>query len=132
MLSVERDRHMTDRIRILTEKTLKGEMWVEPNPIEYDRTDLFLSPIKMSGKRVCEYIVNQPTLVFEESCFTGLLKFDGSVEGDIFGRSGHKHFDEARKYFYNKPVDNLMTFEYRRRSLTCPHPQTNRKYRAVC
>lgn len=103
---------MTDRIRILTEKTLKGEMWVEPNPIEYDRTDLFLSPIKMSGKRVCEYIVNQPTLVFEESCFTGLMRFDGSVEGDIFNRMGHRYFDEARKYFYNKPVDNLMTFEW--------------------
>lgn len=112
MLSVERDRHMTDRIRILTEKTLKGEMWVEPNHIEYDRTDLLLSPIKMSGKRVCEYIVNQPSIVLEESCFTGLMRFDGSVEGDIFNRMGHRHFDEARKYFYNKPIDNLMTFEW--------------------
>ena len=49
---------MNERIKILTEKTVKGEMWVEHVKTEYDRTDLFLSPVKMSGKRVCEYILN--------------------------------------------------------------------------
>lgn len=103
---------MNKRIKELVKKTVAGEMWVEPIKTEYDRTDLFLSPVKMSGKRVCEYISNQDILILEESCFTGLMYFDGSVEGDIFHRSGHKNFDMAMKNFYNKPVDNLLTFEW--------------------
>ena len=103
---------MNERIRTLTEKTINGDMYVYPVKTEYDRCDLLLSPIKMSTKRVCEYILNQEPLILEESCFTGLLKFDGSVEGDIFGRAGHRNFDIAQRYFYNKPIDNLMTFEW--------------------
>ena len=103
---------MNERIRKLAEKTVNGDMYVYPVKTEYDRCDLFLSPVKMSAKRVCEYILNQEPLIVEESCFTGLLKFDGSVEGDIFGRAGHKNFCLAHQYFYNKPVDNLITFEW--------------------
>ena len=103
---------MTERIRSLTERTICGKMWVEPVKTEYDREDYFLSPVQMSAKRVCEYILNQEPLILEESCFTGLLTFDESVEGDIFNRRGHKHFREAQKLFYNKPVRNLTTFEW--------------------
>ena len=103
---------MNERIKILTEKTVKGEMWVEPVKTEYDRTDLFLSPVKMTGKRVCEYIANQDIMILEESCFTGLMSFDDSVEGDIFSRIGHRNFQTAMQNFYNKPVDNLLTFEW--------------------
>ena len=103
---------MIDRVRKLAERTVKGEMWVDPVKTEYDSTDLFLSPVKMSGKRVCKYIVNQPHLIHEESCFTGLMVFDSSVEGDIFHRHGHKNFHIAMDHFYNKPVNNLLTFEW--------------------
>lgn len=103
---------MNERIKKLTEKTVNGDLYVYPVKTEYDRCDLFLSPIKMAGKRVCEYILNQEPLIVEESCFTGLLKFDGSVEGDIFSRAGHKNFDLAYQNFYNKPIDNLITFEW--------------------
>ena len=103
---------MNKRIEELVKKTVAGEMWVKPIKTEYDRTDLFLSPVKMIGKRVCEYISNQDILILEESCFTGLMRFDGSVEGDIFHRPGHKNFDIAKQNFYNKPVDNLLTFEW--------------------
>ena len=101
---------MNERIKKLTEKTVNGDLYVYPVKTEYDRCDLFLSPIKMAGKRVCEYILNQEPLIVEESCFTGLLKFDGSVEGDIFSRAVHKNFDLAYQNFYNKPIDNLITF----------------------
>lgn len=103
---------MNERIEKLVKKTVSGEMYVDSVKTEYDRCDLFLPPIKMSGKRVCEYIKNQEPLVVEESCFTGLITFDNSVEGDIFNRSGHKNFEIARENFYNKPVDNLLTFEW--------------------
>ena len=103
---------MNKRIENLLQKTLAGEMYVSPVKTDYDRCDLFLSPVKMSGKRVCEYIRNQEPLIFPESCFTGLITFDGSVEGDIFHRAGHKNFSIAYENFYNKPIDNLLTFEW--------------------
>lgn len=103
---------MNGRIKKLAEKTVNGDMYVYPVKTDYDRKDLFLSPVRMSGKRVCEYILNQEPKILAESCFTGLLTFDGSVEGDIFGRSGHKNFSIAMENFYNKPVDNLLTFEW--------------------
>lgn len=87
-------------------------MYVYTVKTDFDRCDLFLSPVKMSGKRVCEYIDNQEPLIVEESRFTGLIKFDGSVEGDIFGRGGHKNIAVACSNFYNRPADNLMTFEW--------------------
>ena len=103
---------MTERIGKLVKKTVVGGMYVSPVKTDYDRCDLFLSPIKMSAKRVCEYIRNQEPLIVPESCFTGLITFDGSVEGDVFNRSGHKNFNIACEKFYNKPVDNLLTFEW--------------------
>ena len=103
---------MNERIRKLAEETVKGNMFPNRVKTEYDRCDLFLSPVKMSCKRVCEYILNQEPLIREESCFTGLISFDGSVEGDIFTRSGHKNLSLAIELFYNKPVDNLLTFEW--------------------
>ena len=103
---------MNERIRKLTEETVKGNMFVNPVKTEYDRCDYFLSPVKMSCKRVCEYILNQEPMIREESCFTGLILFDGSVEGDIFSRAGHKNFSLASRLFYNKPIDNLVTFEW--------------------
>ena len=103
---------MNERIKNLVNKTVSGEMYVYPVKTEYDRCDLFLPPIKMSAKRVCEYIRNQEPLITPESCFTGLFTFDGSVEGDIFTRAGHTNFGEASNNFYNKPVDNLLTFEW--------------------
>lgn len=103
---------MNQRIQKLVEKTIAGEMWVEPVKTRYDRKDLFLSPVKMSGKRVCEYILNQDVLIPEEACFTGLMRFDGSVEGDIFNRPGHQNFHRMYENFYNKPVENLLTFEW--------------------
>lgn len=103
---------MNERIESLVKKTVSGKMYVYPVKTEYDRCDLFLPPIKMSAKRVCEYIRNQEPLIVAESCFTGLIKFDGSVEGDIFTRSGHVNLGIACNNFYNKPVDNLLTFEW--------------------
>lgn len=103
---------MNERIESLVKKTVSGEMYVYPVKTEYDRCDLFLPPIEMSSKRVCEYIRNQEPLIVSESCFTGLINFDGSVEGNIFDRGGHANFYIAMNNFYNKPVDNLLTFEW--------------------
>ena len=76
---------MNERIKKIVNKTVRGKMWVEPVKTGYDRIDLFLSPVKMSGKRACEYILNQELLIWEESCFTGLMRFDGSICGEYGG-----------------------------------------------
>lgn len=102
----------SERITRLIEKTMRGEMYVHPMKTEYDRCDYFLSETKRAAKRVFKYILNQEPLITEDSCFTGLIKFDSSVEGDIFHRTGYPNFGILLKSFYNKPVNNLLTFEW--------------------
>lgn len=103
---------MQKRIEILAELTKSGKMYLEPVPTEFDRKDLFLSPLKMESKRVNEYILNQEPKILPECALAGFLKFNGTVRGDIFNRPGHPHFAALMKNFYMKPIDNTATFEW--------------------
>ena len=103
---------ISERIANLTRKTVAGEMFVYPKKTEFDKTDLFLSDMRRSAKRVCEYIMNQEPLITEDCAFTGLIAFNNSVEGDIFNRSGYPNFELLCNAFYNSPVENLLTFEW--------------------
>ena len=103
---------MNERIKKLTELTLNGDMFVYPVKTEFDREDLFLSRIEREVKRLCEYIKNQQPMITEYSKLTGFFRFDGSVVGDAFTRSGHKNTKEAIQNFYLKPIDNLSTMEW--------------------
>ena len=104
---------MNERIEKLLQKTLADEMYANTVKTEYDRCDLFLPPIEMSAKRVCEHLRNQEPVIVPESCFTGYFTFDdGSVEADVFTKNGHANSNIACDNFYNKPVDNLLTFEW--------------------
>lgn len=103
---------MEDRISKLVALVLEGKLYNTPRPVEYDREDLFLPEIAMSAKRFVEYVDNQEPVIIEFSAMTGSMAFDGSVEGDIFHRDGHKNFATACAAFYNKPLNNLSTFEW--------------------
>ena len=103
---------MTERIAKLTKHVIEGKMWFEVTETKYDREDLFLPPVKMSAKRVCEYILNQEPVILEENCFAGYLRFDGSVEGDLFSRAGHPNLRLLDWQSYNRPYRNLITFEW--------------------
>lgn len=103
---------MNERIKKLTEFTLNGEMYVNPVKTEFDREDLFLSESKMEVKRICEYILNQEPKITKYSKLTGFFKFDGSIVGDAFSRSGHKKTGEVLDKFYLKSIDNLSTMEW--------------------
>lgn len=103
---------MNERIEKLTKMTLKGEMFVNPVHTEFDRTDLFLPRQKREVKRLCEYILNQEPLITPYSTMTGFFRFDGSVVGDAFNRSGHKYTQEFMDSFYLKPIDNISTMEW--------------------
>ncbi len=103
---------MNERIKLINKKVMAGECWFETTPTAYSREDLFLDPVQMSAKRVYEYILNQNPKIEEYNALAGYLRFDGSVEGDIFNRPGHKHFNEIYRNFYNKPLNGLLTFEW--------------------
>lgn len=104
---------MEDRISILIKKIFEvDELYAQPIPVEYDRMDLFLPEVEMSAKRLCEYMLNQEPNITPWSRMVGVMHFDGSVEADIFHRFGHKHFDVIKAAFYNKPIENLATFEW--------------------
>jgi len=70
----------------------------------------------MNAKRISEYILNQKPYVSELCALTGYLRFEGAklgdVPGDIFNRTGHTNFSKMMKYYYNKPVKGMFTFEW--------------------
>ena len=103
---------MNNRIFELTQLTLTGKMYVTPVKTEFDRLDTLLPQTKRDVKRICEYILNQEPKLTPYSAFTGFFNFDGSVIGDLFNRSGHKHFWELFDNFYCKSIDNLSTMDW--------------------
>ena len=104
---------MTERIRKLTEKTVAGELFPECSAVEFDREDIFLSPTIMNAKHSAEYILAQTPYISELTALTGYLRFGGSaVMGEIFNRYGHENFKYLCKHFYNKPIEELCTFEW--------------------
>ncbi len=103
---------MNERIKKLADMTVKGQMYIEHTKTEYDREDIFLSPVIMSAKRAKEYILNQKPFVSELTALTGYLRFEGDVMGDIFNRCGHENWRKIYKEYYNNPVDGLCTFEW--------------------
>lgn len=103
---------MIERIKKLADLTVAGKFYIEHTDTEYDREDIFLSPVIMSAKRSKEYILNQKPYVTENTALTGFLRFSGDVMGDIFNRNGHENFHKIMRDFYNKPIDGLCTFEW--------------------
>ena len=112
---------MTERIKKLTELTLAGKMYATPVKTNYDEKDDSLSREERESKRICEYILNQEPKLTPYSLMSGFFRFDGSVVGDAFGRSGHQGTREALDLFYCKPIDNLSTFDFLFRMLSTGH-----------
>ena len=104
---------MIERIQALAKKTVAGELFFDRTDVTFDREDLFLPPTIMSAKRSAEYILAQTPYISELTALTGYLCFGGNnVMGAIFNREGHENFNNLCKYFYNKPIDGLCTFEW--------------------
>ena len=103
---------MNERIKKLTELTLSGQMFPNTVTPKFDPADLALSKQEKESKRLCEYILNQEPKITEYSSMTGFFKFDGSVVGDAFGRSGHQETANTMWLFYLKPIDNLTVLEW--------------------
>ncbi len=83
--------------------------------IEHDPFDLALPEPILIGKRLAEYMPAQTVYKTDTNMFTGMMRFNlskANVPGDIFTRNNHSHFAAARANFYNKYIDNLVTFEW--------------------
>lgn len=103
---------MNERISKLTELTLKGEMYPHPKDIEYDRTDIFLSKPKQTVKRLNDFVMVQTPKLTEYQALPSTLTFPNE---DIGGPYHNHCFENIKKLlhtFYQKPLDNLVTFEW--------------------
>lgn len=103
---------MNERIHKLLELTLKGDLYVRAVRTDFDRMDLMLSKTEMESKRICEYLLNQEPMITPYSAMTGFFRFDNSVVGTAFQRSGHAETQHFMKEFFRNPIDNLSAFEW--------------------
>lgn len=103
---------MEARIERLVERVKVEDIFPPKIPVEYDPFDEKLAEPMRIGKRLAEYMDAQPVEFSDDNELVGMMKFDGSVEADIFQRLGHRGFSEACGKYYNKPQENLCSFEW--------------------
>ena len=103
---------MNERIKKLTDLTMCGDMYVKAVETKFDRMDLLLPKQEREVKRICEYILNQEPKLTEHSALTGFFRFDGSVIGDVFTRTGHPNTKAFMHEFYCKHIDNLSAMDW--------------------
>lgn len=103
---------MNDRIQRLIVAAHAGDVYPEQVKVEYDEFDLKLSDPQRIAKRLTEYMDAQPCAFSDDNELVGMIRFDGSVEGPLFPRIGHRFFYEAAGKYYRHPQENLCTFEW--------------------
>ena len=103
---------MNERIARLVKAARSGEIFPKTVPVEYDEFDLKLADPLRIAKRLSEYMEAQPCYFTDDNELLGMMHFDGSVEAELFPRTGHKYFKETAAQFYKKPQENLCIFEW--------------------
>ena len=103
---------MNERIDRLIKAARSREIFPKTVTVEYDEFDLKLAEPLRIAKRLTEYMEAQPCYFSDDNELVGMMHFDGSVEADLFTRTGHKNFMEAYNKYYNKPQENLCTLEW--------------------
>ena len=103
---------MNVRIERLVNTVLGSDIFPQPQPVEYDEFDEKLAEPMRIAKRLTEFMGAQPVVFSDDNELVGLMKFDGSVEADIFHRTGHRKIREALGKYYNNPQENLCTMEW--------------------
>ena len=103
---------MNDRIQHLITAARAGDIYPEQVKVEYDEFDLKLSDPQRIAKRLTEYMDAQPCAFSDDNELVGMIRFDGSVEGPLFPRIGHRAFGEVAHKYYCHPQENLCTFEW--------------------
>ena len=103
---------MNDRIQRLIAAARAGDIYPQQVKVEYDEFDEKLSDPQRIAKRLSEYMEAQPCAFSDDNELVGMIRFDGSVEGPLFPRIGHRAFAETAAKYYKQPQENLCTFEW--------------------
>ncbi|OQC13140.1 MAG: Benzylsuccinate synthase alpha subunit [Lentisphaerae bacterium ADurb.Bin082] len=103
---------MNERIARLEKKVREEEIYPPVVAVSYDAFDEKLAEPMRIAKRLTEYMAAQPVVFSDDNELVGLMRFDGSVESDLFPRTGHTKIREAFAQYYNKPQENLCTMEW--------------------
>ena len=103
---------MNERIARLVKAARAGEIFPPVKKVEYDEYDLKLADPLRIAKRLSEYMEAQPCYFTDDNELLGMMHFDGSVEAELFPRTGHRFFRETASQYYFKPQENLCTFEW--------------------
>ena len=80
---------MNERIDRLVKAARSREIFPVTVPVEYDEFDLKLAEPLRIAKRLTEYMAAQPCYFTDDNELVGMMHFDGSVEADLFTRTGH-------------------------------------------
>ena len=98
---------------MLLDRLCDHDVFPLPAAVAYDPADMSLPEPVRIGKRLKEYISAQPVAIREGEELVGWLPFDGSVESDLYRRTGHKAFEDlCLPHYYLKAQDRLATFEW--------------------
>ena len=93
-------------------KFFKSKKGPEHVKVDYAEFDLKLSDPQRIAKRLTEYMAAQPCAFSDDNELVGMIRFDGSVEGPLFPRIGHRAFWETAHKYYCHPQENLCTLEW--------------------
>lgn len=94
---------MNERIKILTDLTLQGKMYVDTVSTDLD--------VDSDIDKLCKYILNQEPKITKYSAFTGNFLFDESVIDNTFKRGEHKNTEKTLERYHLKSKENLSTME---------------------
>lgn len=103
---------MTERIEKRVKFILENDLCPKGKKVEYSPIGESISEAMEIALKLREYILAQPVITDLGCLLTGQLRFDGSVPSDLFPRTGHKNFGDLCRDYYNKPQENLCTFEW--------------------
>ena len=104
---------LSPRIQRLQALAIDHDVFPKAVKVAYDAADERLPEPVRIGKRLCEYMSAQPVAIRADEELVGWLPFDGSVESDLYRRTGHRAFGSlCMKHYYLKPKDRLATFEW--------------------
>lgn len=104
---------LNPRVRRLLDRALDHDVFPKAVPVIYDPGDLALPEPVRIGKRLKEYISAQPVAIRADEELVGYLAFDGSVESDLYRRTGHRAFGTVCcRDYYLKPKERLAIFEW--------------------
>ena len=99
---------LSPRIQRLLDRALDHDVFPRPVKVAYDPADEKLPEPVRIGKRLCEYMSAQPVVIRADEELVGWLQFDGSVESDLYRRTGHRTYGSlCMPQYYLKPKNRL-------------------------